>query len=196
MGSLFRFLKYSFMVGGGISALMIFNAADTPFDLKYFTGDLAVKEQKQSQLEELKTPMSKPIVDKLAEQRRLTQEYIRKSQEKRAKQGLVKYREVDYVRIDNKYYPYNPKNIYNIDGVKTFFIPGGYDRFRTERAKARIKSLETKYNLSNNQLVDNAQQLLDNPLEGYSPKGIRKMQETLYQIKQQAEARTRMMESL
>jgi hypothetical protein len=50
--------------------------------------------------------------------------------------------------------------------------------------------------LSNSHLVEKSQELLENPLEGYSPRGIRKMQETLFEIKKSAEARNRFMESL
>jgi hypothetical protein len=191
MNKILRFLKYSFMIGGGISAIAMFNSADTPFDLKHLTGDLAVRE---NTLKESLASIDKE--NALQAQRKLTQEYIRKSQKSRVQKAIVKYREVDYVFINGKYYPYNPKNIYNVDGVKTLFIPGGYDELRTQRANARIKSLETQYNLSNSHLVEKSQELLENPLEGYSPRGIRKMQETLFEIKKSAEARNRFMESL
>ncbi|MEO0336526.1 MAG: hypothetical protein AAF202_09030 [Pseudomonadota bacterium] len=191
MGRLFRFLKFSFMIGGGIAALMMFNSADTPFDLKHWTGsgldnDLVLEET----FEELRGE------DTNAAQKALTQAYLEKSKRDRAKKAIVRYRDVDYVFINDKYYPYNPKNVYMVNGVKTYYEPGGHDEQRELRAKSRIKMLESKHKVSNAKLVDNAEELLDNPLKGYSPQGIRKMQETLKQIKQQAESRNKFMESL
>ena len=199
MGRVFRFIKFSFFIGGVASGLALFTSMDLPMNIKDMKemamSGMQMPSQGEVQLTEedlagLSNNQRQEL--ELASQ----QAQIKESEQRRAEKAIVRHKEVDYVLINGKYYRYNPDNIYLINGVKTFYKPGGYDKMRDKRAKAAQNRLRMAHSKSSSKLLKNANSLTANSMKGYSREGIQQMQETLKELQRNALMRNKMLENM
>lgn len=199
MGRVFRFLKFSFFIGGVASGLALFTSMDMPGNLK------SMKEMALSGIQmegvsenELTEEDLEGLTRVQAEEVKFEakQKEIKESEQRRAEKTIVRHNEVDYVLIQGKYYRYNPDNIYEINGVKTFYKPGGYDQMRERRAKAAKSRMQVAHAASSSKLLKNANALAKSPTKAYSKEGIQQMQDTLRELQKNSLMRNKMMDSI
>lgn len=94
-----------------------------------------------------------------------------------------------WVYINNKYYLYNPKNTYSINGVRTFYKPyiPGDETSEEKRVQAQDERKKSKWAKTTN---------VSNPMSVYSGKGMANLKKNLAAMKHNMKLRNQILEDL
>lgn len=111
------------------------------------------------------------------------------------------------VRIDGKYYEYNPKNVYSVNGVSTYYKPSKLEEAQQMQAlQQQIQAAATTAGVQGNVNVqpsgatpnlDRVRKMADQgPLSAYGPGGMTAVMEAAKEARAKAEERNRALNRL
>jgi hypothetical protein len=234
MGRFFRFLKLASLIGGTSGAVFLFSAfshsPQVTMSLQQRAIDVMI-ENKESFPETVRDQIAKLESDKEAKQRSVFKDLARPIQKlnsledvkgrdlknqtdssahrgtvSAASAGITQYGGRDWVFIEGKYYVYNPKNVYLVNGVSMFYKPDMYDEKLAEESQSvsdtsvsvSAKVAQAKpaaafdVPTSGNTAIDKAKAVL----HGYSPAGMAELKQNLQQIQEGMKARNEALKAL
>ncbi len=93
-----------------------------------------------------------------------------------------------YVKIDGQIFEYNPRNVYNVKGVPTYYIPSKMDFVKVETAKTADAAPKKELPVH--------QMMKDSPYKVYSPSGVRAVIDSARQLQKDSVERIEQLEKM
>lgn len=117
----------------------------------------------------------KKFHQEIKEQKQTVETQMVDSSENRS--DIIFYKGRKWVFIEGKYHLYNPQNIYEINGVRTYY------KVNTQAPSVAKAEDRSDAQGAENEAESVAERLMENPLRAYTPQGFADLKQTLKEAK-------------